>query len=619
MKSIKVWVFRHWPLRMFALALFRPRQFLLEFIYSFVDFWRFQRSLRGFQTHLKRVETFNPCFDRPGLLVVAGRSMSAHWCQIWSILGAVYQCKQYATFVLTSKSRPIQNLYFGLFGFEHLYIENLAIASVVIPEAVSVEFDKLKSFQDFKDFALDGIPLGKMAISTYSRLRATGVMDIDDRGAKEDIRAWLAYLYRTRVVAERLYKRYNIGMLFFTEVFMEEYGAFYYAALNRDLNIIRFAGTVRDDAVVVQHLNRESDRTHFSSLSKKSWARILEYPDTPVMEEELRQNFLDRYGERWAFSKRNQPNTHILPPSEARAILGVPEGRKIAVIYSHILYDTLFFNGEDLFQSYADWLVETVKAACRNPRVQWFIKVHPSNLWRGELEYFHGGKYEEVRLIERYVGDLPVHVQLVYPDTPISPYTWLQIADFGITVRGTSGIELGALGKTVITAGTGRFEGIGFTINPNARVDYLDLLARVPEVMTPTEKQVRLGKRFAYATFCMKPFTLDFFRPVPRAGKTAIFGSDDLVFLGNFQNELKVLPASITRFVEWSFDRNSIDFLNDWPSATVYSDSMTNQLSKGNFSIVDEGSASRSQDESSHETVQTPDFRPGILGGQASS
>jgi hypothetical protein len=281
------------------------------------------------------------------------------------------------------------------------------------------------------------------------------------------------------------------------------------------------------------------------------------------MDMELEQNFVDRYGDRWALSKRNQPNTRIMPLEEARALLNVPAGRKIAVIYSHILYDTLFFNGEDLFENYADWLVQSVNAACANPNLEWFIKVHPSNLWRGELEYYHGGKYEEVRLIEQYIGKLPEHVHFAYPDTPISPYTWMQLADFGITVRGTSGIELGALGKSVITAGSGRYEDVGFTLNSASVEEYLDILSKLPEVTQPTDTQKRLARRFGYATFCMKPFTLDFLTPVTRNGRERIFSTDDLVYLGSFGEDV---PDSMRRFAEWTLDRNEIDFLNSWPS-----------------------------------------------------
>ena len=280
---------------------------------------------------------------------------------------------------------------------------------------------------------------------------------------------------------------------------------------------------------------------------------------------ELEQNFSDRYGDRWQLSKRNQPNTRVMPASEARKILGVAPEKKIAVIYSHILYDTLFFFGSDLFPCYADWFVESVKAACKNPNVQWFVKVHPSNLWRGELEHFFGGEFEEVRLIRKFIGELPPHVTLVYPSTEISPLSWIQLTDFGVTVRGTTGIELGAYGKTVITAGTGRYEKIGFTLNPKSIQEYLDLLVNLPNVPTPTVEQKKLGARFAYATFCMKPFTLDFFKPVPRTGRNLIFSSDDLVFQGNFGAEVKNFPESIERFFAWSLDQKSIDLLNPWP------------------------------------------------------
>lgn len=565
-KTIKDYVRRIWPLRLLAFLLFRPRRFREDFVYSLLDYCRFRGSVAVFRRFIFRSSNPPPNPDRPGLLIVAGQAMNAQWCQLWAVLGGAY-LEGHRVFVLTSKSQPIHNLYFRLFRIEPIYLEDLRIRAGVVPDGYAAQVAELDSFQRFKDFAVDGIPLGQIAVSTYSRLHATGIIDVSSPEVRGEIRSWLIYLYQTLQAAKRVYRTKNIQMLFFTEVFMEEYGACYYAALAQDLNIVRFAGTVRDNAVIVQHLTRDSDRTHHASVMPHSWKRICQYPDSPAVDEELERNFLDRYGDRWALSKRNQPNTRIMSPQEAKTLLGVPPERKVAVIFSHILYDTLFFFGEDLFPCYADWFVESVKAACSNPRVQWFVKVHPSNLWRGELEHFFGGKYEEVRLIERCIGErLPDHVRLVYPDTPISPYTWFQITDYGVTVRGTAGIELAALGKTVITAGSGRYEKIGFTNNPRTVQEYLSVLSKLPDVPEPTPEQRRLGARFAYATFCMKPFTLDFFRPVVRAGKSLIFSSDDLVYLGDFPHEMTMVPAAIRRFVQWSLDRNSVDLLNDWPA-----------------------------------------------------
>lgn len=569
-EPLKALLQRHWPLWMLVLMIARPRRFMLEFVYAFKDYRLFRDSVQPYRELLDKLRaTSQASTPQGGLAIVVGRAMNAQWLQIWAVLGAWLTVKGYRVYAITARNNPIQNLYLRLFGFILIHLEDLQIDKIPVPAAVAGEFDRLESFRDFKEYEYKGTPLGKMALSTFSRQRATGIMDVADPESRREVRHWLAHLYKSLQIADRLYAERNVRMLFFTEVFMEEYGALYYAALKSRLNIVRFAGTVRDNAIVVQHLNEESDRTHFSSISARSWASILGCPDSTKVDEELSQNFADRYGDRWALSKRNQPNTRIMTVAEARALLGIPEGCKIAVIYSHILYDTLFFNGEDLFDNYADWLVRSVKAACANPRVQWFIKVHPSNLWRGELEYYHGGKYEEVRLIEEHVGKLPDHVRLVYPDTPLSPYTWMQVADFGITVRGTSGIELGALGKTVITAGSGRYEDIGFTHNSSSIDEYLDVLARIPDVPAPTECQLRLGKRFAYATFCMKPFTLDFFKPVTRTGKASIFSSDDLVYLGNFTDGMSSVPVSLERFAAWTADKDNIDFLNPWPSAPI--------------------------------------------------
>lgn len=563
---LKQLVRKHWPVRLLVFPFLRPRRFLDEFVFAVKDYARFRDSVHLFRDFLISFGDGQPDSRKGELLIVAGQAMNVSWCQLWSILGGAYRREGFTVSALTSRNQPIRNLYFRLFNVGLVYLEDLGISSMEVPEEISRDINRLDSFDTFKRFSIDGVPFGQIALSTYSRQRATGIIDLTDPAVKREVKWWLNYLYKTFLFGQEFYKRRNTQILFFTEVFMEEYGALYYAALKQQLNVVRFAGTVRDDAIVVQHLTAESDRTHHAKLSARSWQKICGYADSELMKEELEQNFRDRYGDRWAFSKRNQPNARLMGSNEARIALGVPPDRKIAVIFSHILYDTLFFFGEDLFPCYADWFVETVKAACKNPKVQWFVKIHPSNLWRGELEHFFGGKYEEVRLIERYIGELPSHVTLVYPDTPISPFSWFEVADYGITVRGTSGIELGALGKTVITAGTGRYDGMGFTLDSKSSCEYLAKLQQLPNIPAPTPTQARLGERFAYATFCMKPFTTHFLKPVPRAGTQKIFSSDDLTYVGNWAAPPTDLPAEMRRFINWSYDREDIDFLNDWPT-----------------------------------------------------
>lgn len=562
-ENLKRLVRRYWPLRMVVFLLLKSNRFLNDFVHPLRDYKRFKNSVSNYQKYLADSNHDDAFFKKPGLLIVAG-IMNTQWCQLWSILAGAYRNKNYNTFVLTSKSEPIQNLYFRLFNIKKIYIEDLNIETAILDDFLVKKINQLDGFESIKNFEEDDAPIGKMALSTYSRVQATGIMDVDDPESLEQVRWWMLYICKAMQVASKLYEGNNISILFFTELFMDYYGGFYYSALKGGRNIIRFNGTVRDEAIVVTHQIHKNDRTHFSSISDASWTAIISQPFNKTVEEELTQNFIDRYSDRWALSKRNQPNTHVVPVEVAKKELEISPDRRVAIIYSHILYDTLFFNGEYLFKNYADWLVQSIKAACKNPHVDWYVKIHPSNLWRGELEYYHGGVYEEVRLIREYVGELPDNVKLIYPDTPYSPYTWLQVADYGITVTGTSGIELGALGKAVVTAGTGRYECVGFTINSKSQKEYLEILENIQKYPLPDPQQKELGKRFAYATFCMKPYTMDYLKPLPRAGKSNIFSSDDLVYLGNFSNRLTELPPSLSRFVQWSFDRDVIDFLNPW-------------------------------------------------------
>ena len=584
LKEILVkFVRRYWLIRMLVWLLIKPKRLLDDFVYPLKDYRRFKKTVSIYQEYLADSKHNDGIYIKPGLLIVAG-AMSAQWCQLWSVLAGAYKTNHYNVFVLTSKSEPIQNLYFRLFDIKKIYIEDLDIESVILDKYLVGEINQLEGFESIKVFEYDSAPIGKMALSTYSRMQASGIMDVDAPEALAQVRWWMLYICKAMQAASKLYEKNNVSMLFFTELFMDYYGGFYYRALIDGHNIIRFNGTVRDEAIVVTHQTHENDRTHFSSISEDSWNDIILQPLNKDIEEELKKNFTDRYSARWALSKRNQPNTHIVPIDEAKKELGISPDRKVVIIYSHILYDTLFFNGEYLFKSYADWLVQSIKAACKNPHVDWYVKIHPSNLWRGELEHYHDGVYEEVRLIREYVGELSENVKLIYPDTPYSPYTWLQIADYGITVTGTSGIELGALGKAVVTAGTGRYEDVGFTINPQSHEEYLDVLENIQKYSLPNFSQEELAKRFAYATFCLKPFTLDFLTPVAKSGKSHIYASDDLVYEGAFgDKKMNSCPSSISRFINWSFEKDKIDFLNPWPIDPGYNNDIeTSDLNRKN-------------------------------------
>lgn len=534
---------------------------LLSIAYAWNDYILYARGLRGYRRLAGNMQ-IDPA--KGSLLIVSGRGMNVVWAQIWTVLSLAALAKGHRAFVLTTRRQWNLNRYFRLLGISPVYFEDHASnQSLILPEGIAKEVALARSFEDYKKLRYQDAPIGEIALSTYSRHCGTGIIDLANQEVRRFVNQWIAQIVQSIEIANAIFDRHDVRLAFFTEVFMEEYGAFYYAALAKGLNVTRFAGTVRDDAIIVQHLSRSNDRTHHASLSASSWEWVKAQPYTPAIDAALQKNFMDRYGERWHRSKRNQPGTQILNPEEARRQLGIAHDRKVAVIYSHILYDTLFFFGTDLFSDYAEWLVETVRVACANPHIDWLIKVHPSNLWRGELNTLLKGRYEEERVIEQAIGKLPPHVRIVPASTKINPYTWFQLADYGITVRGTSGLEMVALGKSVITAGTGRYEGNGFTIDPPDKDAYLELLSRLPDLPEPTAEQKELAKRYAYSIFVLKPFTVSSLVPRLKTGKRQVVASDDIIYCPAAW-EGSALPPDMQIFSDWLVDTKNQDLLNKW-------------------------------------------------------
>ena len=77
-----------------------------------------------------------------------------------------------------------------------------------------------------------------------------------------------------------------------------------------------------------------------------------------------------------------------------------------------------------------------------------------------------------------------------------------------MTVRGTVGIEAALHGIPVVTAGTGRYDRRGFTLDPASQEEYLSKLANLDLYPRLTPEQIELAERYAFLIFCCQPFAL---------------------------------------------------------------------------------------------------------------
>jgi hypothetical protein len=132
------------------------------------------------------------------------------------------------------------------------------------------------------------------------------------------------------------------------------------------------------------------------------------------------------------------------------------------------------------------------------------LKLHPANIYR-RANAGYSGEYGEILAIKEALGALPSNIRVIYPDDDINPLSLFQCLDYGLTVRGTVGAEIPCFGKPVLTAGTGRYSGLGFTEDSKTAEEYLKKVRNILEIPPLSEDRTRLALKHAYLFFHVRP------------------------------------------------------------------------------------------------------------------
>jgi len=370
---------------------------------------------------------------------------------------------------------------------------------------------KIETFEHLIEFKHKGIGVGKFVASTMMRMLRQGNIPVDQPQIRSLMTSRLADSIAFAEGAFKMIEQFNPSAAIFVDRGYSPSGELYDACILKNIPCYSLNAAHRNNSLMLKRFTSNNADVHPSSLSKESWDAIVQMPWTDKLAKQVYDELAFCYSSGdWYSEAGTQINKSDADSSALRINLGLDPAKKTAVIFSHIFWDATFFWGTDLFRDYEDWFVQTVKAACSNPSINWIIKVHPANV----VKNFRDGitdEPSEIQALQKFIGKLPSHVKVLPADWPISTFSLFHIMDYCLTVRGTVGIEAAMLGKRVLTAGTGRFDRYGFTTDFDSAADYLDALSRLEQYgpLSPEEKE--LATRYAYGVFIGRPILLSSF------------------------------------------------------------------------------------------------------------
>jgi hypothetical protein len=325
---------------------------------------------------------------------------------------------------------------------------------------------------------------------------------------REKLARFLAQGMARAAIAQRLVSDVKPDLALFMGNRYTGQGELMDVCLERGVDVLTWFEAHRSSALMMKRYRLDNRDLHHGSISDATWDWLQDMPWTAAHRDELTREFRDNYAAGdWYSRGATARNKSILPAAALRSRLQLDPAKKTAVIFPHVVWDATLFWGTDLFANYEDWLVETVRAATLNDRVNWIIKIHPVHEQKKALKGYHEQPAELTAIANR-VGPLPDHVEVIPADTDINTYSLFAIMDYCLTVRGTIGIEAASFGLRVLTAGTGRYDHRGFTTASETREEYLARLASIDALPPLTAAERELAERFAYGAFLLRPLPL---------------------------------------------------------------------------------------------------------------
>lgn len=348
--------------------------------------------------------------------------------------------------------------------------------------------------ENILELSHNGVRIGHNVVSSLMRYRRGFSVETDIRVIRE-------YAYTALIAAESAraaIERFRPVRIFMSHGVYVDWGPALHTSLSNPIPVT----TWKSSYLAARFFFRQvtDGKLDFCQLSDRSWEKRATTPLTDEEEKSLEAFLYSRYHHPVGFDMRTL-HRHTGEPERLRAKYGLEPGRPVWGIMSHINWDSVSDYSPMAYPSFDEWILDTIEQVSRITDVQWLIKIHPAE----------AGFDLEVgvqRLIEKQFPELPSNVKLIPAEEEINPLEFFDVLDGGVTVYGTSGLELALSGKPVILAGEAHYGGRGFTKDGLNIPGYRELLARARCMGRLTAEETALARRYAYSLFIQRQVPL---------------------------------------------------------------------------------------------------------------
>jgi hypothetical protein len=492
-----------------------------------------------FKSQKKIKSPKNKILNNDIFLIICLQGLPYQYVQIWNILKKKL-FNNYEFHALSYKKNYLTNFYLKVLSIKIFYLEDITKNNQKFNLNLS-DLMNLKTEKDYLEYKINDLEIGKITLGTYFRSKCSGEILINNEN-KKDIDRIIISLHKNYFYIKIFLNSSSYKVIFITEIFIEEYALIANIALKNNIKLFRYNFTAKDDSMIINRITHNNYRKHHASITRSTFNKIKK-KNFDYLNKIVLKNFDERYSDKWSLSNRNQLSMIPYTKKDIYKKLNIDPNKKIGIIFSHILYDLIYSYGKDVYYNYFNWLGNTMRIVSELKNTHWLLKIHPANLWRNEINNQLKGKYEEEKVLKKFLGkNIPSNIQLISHETSISPLELMKIGDACITIRGTAAVEMATMGKTIISAGTGRFDDFNFVNIAKNSSEYEKMLKNFDNgnmsEFYSKEKIIENSKIFYYGLFHCKAIKLPFINTTIQNFKKKALSMDDFNYLYDQTNEI---------------------------------------------------------------------------------
>lgn len=141
------------------------------------------------------------------------------------------------------------------------------------------------------------------------------------------------------------------------------------------------------------------------------------------------------------------------------------------------------------------------------------LKPHPGEIRAVESRWGRVSTW-----IEEELQPLPDNVQVLKPETDVSPYELMAEIDAGIVYMSTVGMEMAYRGIPTVMVGNTHYRGQGFTFDPDTPEEYAGLLDSLDELRMDESMQ-EAARRYLYLLFVQRHLAFPYYQTEDMFGR----------------------------------------------------------------------------------------------------